>query len=136
MLVIDASAVVDLLLGQRDSEQIAGVIADRDHDLHAPHLFDLEALNSLRRSVASGRVSLARADVAVADLIGLPVQRHAHPVLAERIWELRDDFSAYDASYLVLTEILAEMGAALLTTDARFARAVRKHSDVEVLLAA
>jgi predicted nucleic acid-binding protein len=136
MLVIDASALVDLLRGETNSTRIAEFIADRGDDLHAPQLYDLETLNALRRAVLSGRLSQPRADDAVEDLIGLPVQRHAHPALTRRIWELRHNFSAYDAAYLALTEVLAGSGAALLTTDARLARAVRKHSGVEVLLAA
>jgi predicted nucleic acid-binding protein len=136
MLVIDASAIVDLLRGEINSTRIAEHIADHGHDLHAPQLYDLETLNALRRAVLSRKLSLPRADDAVEDLIGLPIQRHAHPALTRRIWELRHNFSAYDAAYLALAEILSETGAALLTSDASFARAARKHSDVEVLLAA
>jgi predicted nucleic acid-binding protein len=136
MLVIDASAIVDLLRREPNSTRIAEFIDDRGSDLHAPTLYDVEALNALRRALLAGEIVLSRAAEAVGDLIELPVQRHEHPALTWRIWELRDNFSAYDASYLALAELLSEDGAALLTTDTRFARAVRKHSDVEVLLAA
>jgi predicted nucleic acid-binding protein len=67
-------------------------------------------------------------------LVDLPVERYPHGPLVERIWSLRDNFTAYDATYLALAETIVEHGAALLTSDARFANAARAHSDVEVLL--
>jgi predicted nucleic acid-binding protein len=136
MLVIDASAIVDLLLDRQSRGLIARHLAEHDHDLHAPHLIDIEVLNVMRRQVARGLIADSRADEAVTDLLDLWVERYPHRVLGRRIWALRENFSAYDASYLALAEALAPSGAALLTTDVRFARAVREHSDVEVLLAA
>lgn len=94
-------------------------------------------LSALRRVVAAGEASAQRGEQAVADLRELPVERYPHTVLAPRIWQLGDNVSAYDASYLALAEVLAEEGSAsLVTADARFARAARRVSDVEVLLAA
>jgi predicted nucleic acid-binding protein len=136
MLVIDASAIVDLLLDRPSRERIASHVADHAYDLHAPHVFDVEVLNALRSQIERGLVAVWRADVAVTDLLALSVERYSHRALGPRVWALRENFSAYDASYLALTEVLAGSGAALLTTDARFARAVRRHSGVEVLLAA
>lgn len=134
MLVVDASAVAELLLARPAAERIEGHMAAHDYALHAPHLLDLEVLSTLRRVVASGDASVDRAGEAVVDLLDLPVARYAHDILAHRVWSLRDNFSAYDAAYLALAEGLAEDGVALLTGDARFARAAREHSDTEVLL--
>jgi predicted nucleic acid-binding protein len=73
---------------------------------------------------------------ALADLLGLSVARYPHAILGARIWELRESFTPYDAVYVALAEHLSEEGLPLLTVDARLARATRKHTGVEVLLAA
>ncbi len=91
-------------------------------------------LSALRRLVASGEASSGRAVEALTDLCDLPVERYAHDVLIHNAWELRDNFSAYDATYLALAELLAEDGATLLTADAAFARATRRRGRVDVLL--
>ena len=135
MLVVDAGAVTELLLARPAAEQVAAHIADHDGDLHAPHLLDIEVLSALRRLVAAGHATPERAAEAVADLLDLPVERWPHDILAPRVWELRANFSSYDAAYLALAEVLADPNAALLTTDQPFARAIAAHSDVDVTLA-
>ena len=135
MPVIDASAIAELLLGRPAAEDVARHIAARGYVLHAPHLLDVEVLSALRRVVASGEASAIRAGEAVTDLLELPVERCPRDALAQRVWDLRHDFSAYDAVYLALAEALVDDGAALLTADGRFARAARTHTVVEVVLA-
>ena len=88
----------------------------------------------MRRVVASGEASAARAGEAVDDLLDLPIERYPHDMLVPRVWELRESFSAYDATYLALAESLVDDGAPLLTRDVRFARAVAAHGGVDVLL--
>ena len=127
MLVIDSSALVGLLLGRSDVDAIARHLAEHGPELHAPDLIDIEVLNLLAR--------LDAAD-AFADFLEFPMQRYPHTILGFRIWELREHFSAYDAGYLALAENLADDGVPLLTADRRLAKAARKHTDVEVLLAA
>jgi predicted nucleic acid-binding protein len=127
MLVIDSSALVRLLFGRGDVDAIARHIAAHGPRLHAPHLIDIEVLSLLARFDA---------DDLVADFLSFPVRRYPHAILGRRIWELREHFSAYDAIYLALAENLADDGVPLLTADQRFAKAARKHTDVEVLLAA
>lgn len=134
MLVVDASAVADLLLARPGAERIARQLEAHADALVAPQLLDVEVLSALRRVVASGEASAARAGEAVADLLDLPVERYPHGALVPRAWELRDNFSAYDATYLALAEALTDEGAALLTADARFARAARTHASVDVIL--
>ncbi len=134
MLVVDASAVAELLLGRPAAEQIERQFEAHDYALHAPHLLDVEVLSALRHVVAAGEASPARADEAIADLLDLPVERYPHDIFVRRIWEMRDNLSAYDATYLALAETVAERGAPLLTADGRFARAARAHSSVDVLL--
>ncbi len=133
MLVVDARAVVDLLLARPAAEPVERHIAEHRYDLHAPHLLDVEVLSALRRVVASGETSSARAGEAVTDLLDLPVDRCPHDVLAPRVWQLRENLSAYDATYLALAEALVDGGAPLLTTDTRFARSARVHSTVEMI---
>lgn len=135
MLVVGASAIAELVLARPAAEQIAAHVADHDSDLHAPHLVDIEVLSALRRVVATGDAGGDRAAEAVQDLLELPIGRYPHDVLAPRIWELRDNFSAYDAACLALAEALTDDGVPLLTTDARFARAAEAHGDVRVILA-
>lgn len=133
MLVIDASATADLLLARPVAKKVARHIAEHDTDLHVPHLLDIEVVSAIRRVVASGDASRARGLDAVTDLLDLPLVRYPHEILVPRIWELRQNFSANDAAYLALAESLTESGVPLLTTDKRFARATRAHSDVELL---
>jgi predicted nucleic acid-binding protein len=135
MLVIDASAATELLLARPVAEALAGHISDHELDLHAPHLIDVEIVSAVRRLVASGDAAVERGEEAVADLLDLPMARYPHDILLPRIWELRDNFSAYDAAYLALAEALSDGGVPLLTTDARLARAVRAHTAIEVLAA-
>ncbi len=135
MLVVDASAVTDLLLGRPGADAVAEHLRDHEFDLHAPHLLDLEVLNALRRVVAAGDASAARAAEAIDDLRALPVERHRHDVLVPRIWELRENLSAYDAAYVALAEAIADEPATLVTADARLARATGALSRVAVIVA-
>jgi len=136
MLVIDASAVTELVLGRPAGEVVGGHLADHGFRLHAPHLVDVEVLSALRRIVSSGEATAIRAGEAIADLLDLPIERYPHDILVPRVWQLRENFSAYDASYVALAEVVADEPVPLLTADARLARGVADHVDVPVLLAA
>jgi predicted nucleic acid-binding protein len=135
MLVVDASAAVELLLGRPAAAQVERIVREHDFSLHAPQLLDVEVVSALRRLVAGGDATIARAGEALDDLLDLPIERYGHDVLVPRIWELRGNFSAYDATYLALAEAVTESGATLVTADARFARAVETHGGVPVHLA-
>ena len=136
MVVVDASALVEMLLGRPGGPVVAQHIADHDDDLHAPHLVDLEVTNALRRAIAAEEVSGERATYAFTTLLDLHIVRYDHASLLPRVWSLRDNMTAYDAAYVALAENVVEPGTPLLTTDARLARAAREHTRVEVLLAA
>jgi predicted nucleic acid-binding protein len=98
--------------------------------LHAPHLIDLEVTQVLRRWVARRQLDELRAVQALDDLRDLDLNRYPHDVLLDRIWELRNNSSAYDAAYVALAEAL---GAPLLTTDARLAEVPDTRAQIEVL---
>jgi predicted nucleic acid-binding protein len=96
---------------------------------HAPHLLDLEVTQVLRRLSLQAVISTRRADQAVADLLDLRITRYPHLLLLPGIWQLRHNFSANDAVYIVLAETL---GAALVTRDARLASASGHAAPVEL----
>lgn len=135
MLVMDASAVAELLLARPAAREIERHVGAHRGDLHAPHLLDLEVLSTLRRLVTAGLATTERADEAIDDLLALRIDRYPHAMLVPRAWELRANFTPYDAAYVALAESLVDGGAPLLTTDRRFARAAAGHSTIEVLVA-
>jgi predicted nucleic acid-binding protein len=119
MLVVDTSAVVAALVGRPPDRKLVARLA-ADGDLHAPHLLDVELLHVLRRLVAGGHLSADRAADARADFADLVIMRYPHLPLADRIWALRPNLSAYDAAFVALSEAL---GVPLVTCDARLAAA-------------
>lgn len=120
MIVLDASAAVDWLLQTSAGQRIEKRIYAHNESMHTPHLLDLEVTQVLRRLVREGALPAHRADEAVRDLLDLRITRYPHFVLLPRIWQLRHNFSAYDAAYVVLAE---KLGAALVTRDGRLASA-------------
>jgi len=120
VIVLDASAVVEWLLGRPLAGGVASRIADPDLTLHAPHLLTVEVAQVVRRHVLAGSVGVARGAEAIEDLADLDVTTHPHEPLLPRIWQLRENVTAYDAAYLALAEVL---DAPLLTLDERLARA-------------
>lgn len=98
-------------------------------ELHAPHLIDLEVLNSLRGLVRGGKTTERRAAAMRADFDLLPLVRSPHEPFADRIWELRSNLTPYDASYVALAEAL---DAVLVTCDARMAAAAPDGMEVEL----
>ena len=129
MIVLDASVAVDVLLRTPGSEAAAERVIEAEGGLHAPQLIDLEVAQVLRRFVKAGLYP-ARAQEALDVFTVFPLRRYAHTPLLARIWELRENLTAYDAAYVALAEGL---GAALLTRDARLARAPRLRAKVEVV---
>lgn len=119
MIVVDASAVVELVL---NTPRAAGVrqVLTVVREAHAPELVEPETLAAVRRWLARGWISSEAAERAVRDIGELALVRHRHAALRKRIWALRDRCSPYDACYVALAEIL---DARLLTADVRLSRA-------------
>jgi len=118
------------LLQTDRSGPIRGILRQTDVDLRVPALCDVEVAAGLRRALLSALVSSERAAQALDHYLLLPLTRHGHQALLPRVLDLRANFSADDACYVALAEIL---GADLLTADERLSRAVRTHTAVGVL---
>ncbi len=130
MIVLDASAALSVLLAaDTGAEGIRERISHPDETLHVPHLLEVEVLHALRRLSFGGVVSSERALLALSRLRDTQLQRYPHTALIERIWQLRDNLTAYDAAYVALAEAL---NAPLVTRDARLARAPGIRAEVEV----
>ena len=88
MIVLDASAVVELILATTTGRRIASRIADPTIALHVPHLVDMEVTQALRRCAASGEIDADDATLAITALRELPLERHGHDALLDRVWAL------------------------------------------------
>jgi predicted nucleic acid-binding protein len=129
VIVLDASAVVELVLRTPAAAAVEARIV-RDPSLHAPDVIDLEVTHVVRRYVAVGDVTAARGGQAIDDLLDLPLRRYPHRPLIERVWQLRERLTAYDAAYVALAELL---DATLVTRDRRLGRARGHRAEVEVI---
>jgi predicted nucleic acid-binding protein len=127
--VVDASALLEVLLQTARARRIEARLFAAGESLHAPHLIDVEVAQVLRRYAAMGAMDAARAEQALRDLDDLPLSRYAHGMFLPRIWSLRDNLTAYDAAYVALAESLP---GPLLTCDRRLARAPGHGAVVEL----
>jgi predicted nucleic acid-binding protein len=118
-LVVDAGLVAAALVDSGPDGTWADHLLATD-DLAAPHLMPVEVANVLRRAVMSGDISADTASMAHADLLSLRVELFSYEPFAARVWELRDNVTAYDGWYVALAESL---GAQLATLDLRLSRA-------------
>ena len=125
MKVIDAGVVIELLANDLDPDELG------DEELAAPHLIDSEVTNVLRRLVARNALTDKQGTVALTGFTRLTITRFPADWLHPRMWALRHNLSAYDATYVALTEMIG--ATSLLTTDARLASAPGINCRVEVL---
>jgi predicted nucleic acid-binding protein len=130
VLVVDASVLV-VALADDGVDGDKARLRLRGETLAAPELIDLEVVSVLRRQLSAGALDGRRADLALVDLLDLPMARVSHRRLLRRCWELRDNLTAYDSAYVCLAEML---GSALLTADQRLARAPGLRCAVELLI--
>lgn len=130
MIVVDASALLEALLRTSSAKSVEDRLFAPRQTLHAPHLLDVEVAQVVRRYAASGEIDSARGRSALADLADLPLRRYPHDFLLPRIWELRNNLTAYDAAYVALAEAL---DAPLLTRDRRLAGAAGHRTAIEVV---
>jgi predicted nucleic acid-binding protein len=130
LIVLDASAVVELLLHTPASTHVIDRIDDPTVSLHTPHLLSIEVAQVLRRFASTAVISPETAESCLLDLEDLDVHRYAHEPFLSRMWQLRENLTAYDAVYVALAETLQ---APLLTFDERLARAPGHDAEVELL---
>jgi predicted nucleic acid-binding protein len=131
VLVVDTSAVLEALAGRDAGPGLAERLA-QDGDLHGPHLIDTEVLHALRRMTMNGAISDERATDARSDFAELTLVRYPHQPLSDRIWALRHNLTAYDATFIALAETL---DAPLITCDARLAAAPGHTAHIELYAA-
>lgn len=132
MIVLDASAAVEWLLVRDGAAAVADRFRDLDVTVHAPSLIGVEVTAALRDLVIGRHMSAARASAALGDLTSADIALHDPTPLLARAWELRANLTPYDAVYVALAEAL---GASLVTTDARLARAPGLHVEIDVVAA-
>jgi predicted nucleic acid-binding protein len=130
MIVVDASAIAELLLQTELGRRVEARVYRDDDELHAPHLLDVEVISALRRLVRAREVAPGRAREAVEDLSSLRIMRHGHLDLAARAWRLRENLTAYDAVYVALAEALA---ATVVTCDGPLGAAPGHSARIEVI---
>jgi predicted nucleic acid-binding protein len=115
MIVVDASAALSALLNAGSARRALGA-----EQLHVPHLIDSEVASGLRRRVAAAQMSPSAGWSALDTWRRLGMTRYAVHSMLDRVWELRDNLSAYDAGYIALAELL---DCSLVTADSRLGRA-------------
>jgi predicted nucleic acid-binding protein len=130
VIVLDASALIELLLRTGASAEIAARLSRSGETLHAPHLIDVEVAHVLRRLQLGGELTEERGRQALEDLADLDLERYGHTDFLPRAWELRHNATAYDAVYLALAEALR---APLLTLDEKLANSADHRARIELV---
>jgi predicted nucleic acid-binding protein len=115
MIVIDASAMVEALVGRNaDADLLDALLTN----VHAPHLLDVEVVSVMRALTLARKLPLPAAEQAHRDYFALTIARYELQGLADRVWELRQNYTTYDACYLAVAEAL---DAPLYTCDRKLA---------------
>jgi predicted nucleic acid-binding protein len=130
MMVVDASAMLETLLRTPAATAIESWLFAPSQTLHVPHLLDVEVAQVVRRYAANREIDVERGRMALADLADFPLHRYPHDILLPRVWDLRNNLTAYDAVYVALAEAL---DAPLLTCDKRLAASPGHHARIELV---
>lgn len=117
-LVIDSSAMVDLLLDTGSAAAVRSAI--RGCSLAAPSHFDAEVLSAIGRLHRAGKLTESAAAARIERLAAAPLAREPLAPLLTGAWARRDDTRLADALYLELASVL---NTVVLTTNRRLARA-------------
>jgi predicted nucleic acid-binding protein len=122
VIVLDASVVVELLTNGPLAESLRRDLARLDDSFIVPHLLDVEVVSALRNLASGRRIDSHRTEQLLSGLAALPAERYSHTPLLGRIWELRHNFTAYDASYIALAEATDSV---LYTSDSKLCKGHR-----------
>ncbi len=122
MIVVDASVMVELLTNGLLAASIRRALSIRSDLLIAPCLLDIEVLSALRGLAAGRHIDAHRAEQMIATLADVPLERYDHTPLLPRIWELRHNFTCYDAAYIALAEATESI---FYTADAKLKKGHR-----------
>lgn len=128
MIVIESSALVDALVDDPANPELLALIADSD--LHAPSLIDYEVASALRGHCLGGKLAQQQLEDAAGDFNALDIERYPLSAMIRNVLDLRDNFTVYDAAYVVLAQAL---DVPLVTADAKLIEARRLGVDVRVL---
>jgi predicted nucleic acid-binding protein len=122
LTVLDASVVVELLANGARAGTLRQYLAERGGSYLVPHLLDVEVASAIRSLAAAQRLDSHQCERILTDLALLPAERYPHTPLLGRIWELRHNFTAYDAAYIALAEAT---GSVLCTCDEKLSKGHR-----------
>ena len=129
-MVLDASGVVELLLNTASGRRLSARLLAETEGVHVPHLIDAEIAQVLRRFVLLGLLDARSGAAALRRWQDFDVDRYPHEPLLNRVWELRANVTAYDATYLALAEALSMV---FVTGDRRLARVPGARTAIELV---
>lgn len=131
MIVIDSSAVIEMLLDTPKAPMVKGLyMAEQSH---APDLISFEVLSGIRGNLRGRKLTPQEAEIAMLDFEDVEANLELWPlldVMTERAIAMRDNVSAYDVTYVTLAQIFP---CPLVTADAKLGRAVEDLIDVIVV---
>ena len=130
MIVVDASALLEVLLLRPAASDVESWLSQANQTIHAPYLIDVEVTQVIRRFALQGKIDNQRGRSVIEDYSLMSIRRYPHTPFLFRAWELRNNFSAYDAIYIALAESL---DVPLITCDRRLAGAAGHSARIEVI---
>jgi predicted nucleic acid-binding protein len=128
VIIIESSAMVDALVGDPANRELLALLSD--HDLHAPALIDYEVASVLRGHALGGKVTDSQIEAATADFTALRIERYGLTSMMPAVLALRENFTVYDAAYVVLAQVLE---SPLITADSKLLEARRYGVDVQLM---
>jgi predicted nucleic acid-binding protein len=128
VIVIESSAMVDALVDDPANPNLLALLADEE--LHAPALLDFEVASALRGHMLGGKLDPVRLDQAVEDFSAFRIERHQMTSLLGHMLDLRENFTVYDAAYLVLAQALE---APVVSADIKLKEATRLGIKVQIV---
>jgi predicted nucleic acid-binding protein len=130
VIVVDASVLADALIDDGPIGVDARTVLAGDPHWAAPAHLLVDVVSVIRGKVLAGKLGIARAEEAVDALPRLVIDRIDSSRLVERVWQLRNNFSAYDAAYVAAAELL---DCPLVAGDARLAKASGVRCEIRVV---